>query len=90
MPVRMRYESQGMVETTATWPVSAMTLQQRARTNRYQVADLVHVELGEEGAVQQGEQGSRRDRVLEMTSRHCQSSSSAAAQRQRHPPYTSA
>jgi hypothetical protein len=49
-----------------------MPLQQRARTNRYQVDDLVHVELGAEGAVQPGEQHSRRDRVLEMTSRHCQ------------------
>jgi hypothetical protein len=64
MPARMRYESHGIVETTATWPRQRNVSQQYARTNSDQEGDFVHVELGEERTVQPSEQHSWRNRIL--------------------------
>jgi len=50
-------------------------------TYKDQIANLVHVELGEEGTVEPGEQDSRRDGVLEMTSRHSQPLQRSTAQK---------
>lgn len=49
------------------------------RAYRYQERDLVDIELGEERAVQQGEQHSRRDVVLEVAVTSCQFGRLAAA-----------
>lgn len=65
----MRYESHGMVDSTATWPVSTRSVGEDARTNQYQVNDLVHVKFGEERAIEPGKPHGWGDRVLEMTSR---------------------
>jgi hypothetical protein len=65
----MRYESHGIVDSTAIWLVSTRSVGEDARTNQYQVDDLVHVKFGEERAIKPGKPHGRGDRVLEMTSR---------------------
>jgi hypothetical protein len=58
-----------MVDSTATWSVSTRSVGEDARTNQYQVNDLVHVKFGEERAIEPGKPHGWGDRVLEMTSR---------------------
>lgn len=70
MRLRIKYESHGVVESTATYARKQLLRAPGpgARTDCHQKEDLVYIQPGQERSVKERKRNRRRDRVFQMSS----------------------